>query len=63
MQMSPLKQLWTGKSIMLMLTIAGMHTVVIQVKVFGDTIMSAERQHAGKARRRCTFITRSFANL
>lgn len=42
---------------------AGMHIVVIQVKVFGGAIMSAEQQHAGKARHRCAFITRSFTNL
>lgn len=28
---------------------AGMHVVVIQVKVFGGAIMSAEQQRAGKA--------------
>lgn len=29
---------------------AGMHIVVIQVKVFGGAIMSAEQQHAGKSK-------------
>lgn len=45
------------------LTMVEMHGVVIQVKVFGGAIMSAEPQHTGKARHCCTFITRSFANL
>lgn len=44
-------------------TMAWMHISVIQVKVFAGFIMSAQRQHAEKARQSCTFITCLFVNL
>lgn len=44
-------------------TMAWMNISIIQVKVFARFIMSAQQQHAEKARHSCTFITFLFVNL